>query len=123
MGAGNDFANGGEGDDFLFGGGGFDRLVGGEGNDTLHGGYGNDTLTGNEGADRFVFDAGRDIITDFEPGDDDIDLRSWNGLNTWSDVAGRLSQVGGDVHFTYGTHKLILQDTRVGQLDADDFIW
>lgn len=57
-------------------------IEGGSGNDQLRGGLGSDTLTGAGGADRFIFgsvqEAGlgvsKDIITDFNPGQDIIDL-------------------------------------------------
>ena len=69
--------------DTLTGNAGANALIGGGGIDVLTGGLGRDTLTG--GADRDVFDfntaadsavgAGiRDVITDFQPGLDDIDL-------------------------------------------------
>ena len=57
---------------------------GGGGNDRLMGGLGGDTLTGGAGADVFDYDAladspvgagSRDVITDFQRGLDDIDLR------------------------------------------------
>jgi Ca2+-binding RTX toxin-like protein len=90
-GEGNDFARGGKGHDVLYGDGGNDLLFGGTGNDTLSGGLGNDHLTGGTGADRFVvnaaFDgspaAGRDIITDFRPGIDVIDLLALNHPSMW----------------------------------------
>ncbi len=66
------------GADILYGGGGNDRLFGGEGDDTLYGGDGNDTLYGGDGRDDFVFKstdmAGNDIISDFELGQDILDL-------------------------------------------------
>ena len=53
-----------------------DSLDGGLGDDTLIGGEGNDTLTGGDGADTFIFGAGDgdDTITDFDVGNDVIDL-------------------------------------------------
>ncbi len=61
---------------------GNDTLVGGAGVDRLIGGPGIDTLTGNGGADIFSFVSGdsgaasgnRDLISDFTPGTDQIDL-------------------------------------------------
>ena len=94
-GSGNDVVDGGKHDDFLMGDGGndhiigghgWDRLSGGEGNDfleggdgedVLFGGAGNDLLSGGAREDHFLFleDAGGDVILDFTPGEDFIDLR------------------------------------------------
>ncbi|WP_259744418.1 Ig-like domain-containing protein, partial [Pseudomonas protegens] len=59
---------GGLGNDVLNGGGGDDLLIGGMGNNTLTGGSGSDTfqwLLGNNG---------HDVVTDFTPGTDKLDL-------------------------------------------------
>ncbi len=66
----------------LDGRGGRDVLTGGAGGDRLIGGTGVDTITGNGGADTFAFSTGdssaaagaHDLITDFTPGTDQIDL-------------------------------------------------
>lgn len=69
-----DVLNGGQSNDRLFGnrdddringGAGNDLLNGGGGSDRLNGGSGNDTMKGGDGADDFVFEAGRDLIEDF----------------------------------------------------------
>jgi Ca2+-binding RTX toxin-like protein len=81
-GAGNDTLKGENGDDSLMGGDGRDNLNGGDGNDMLAGGEGSDTLTGGDGADKFVFNGPddslignqRDVIKDFNPAVDRIDL-------------------------------------------------
>ncbi|MNZ25711.1 Poly(beta-D-mannuronate) C5 epimerase 7 [compost metagenome] len=65
------------GDDSLSGLIGDDALSGGGGNDILDGGQGNDLLSGGTGADSFVWnsgDTGVDRITDFTPGEDQLDL-------------------------------------------------
>jgi uncharacterized protein YkwD len=66
------------GNDTLSGSGGDDILLGGGGNDRIAGGLGGDRLTGNAGSDVFVFasasDITGDLITDFAPGVDRIDL-------------------------------------------------
>uniref|UniRef100_A0A923FQI5 Retention module-containing protein n=1 Tax=Pseudomonas marvdashtae TaxID=2745500 RepID=A0A923FQI5_9PSED len=59
------------------GGLGHDMLNGGGGDDILIGGLGNNTLTGGSGADTFQWQAGNsghDVITDFTPGLDKLDL-------------------------------------------------
>jgi Ca2+-binding RTX toxin-like protein len=66
---GNDAANA------LSGGAGNDRLTGGLGHDTLTGGVGNDVFDFNTLADSGVGAGIRDVIADFQPGLDDIDIR------------------------------------------------
>ncbi|MDR6609599.1 Ig-like domain-containing protein, partial [Pseudomonas synxantha] len=60
--------NGGLGNDILNGGGGDDWLIGGLGNNTLTGGAGIDTFQWLKG------NSGHDLITDFTPGTDKLDL-------------------------------------------------
>jgi Ca2+-binding RTX toxin-like protein len=63
----------------LLGDAGDDQLFGGEGADVLVGGEGVDQLTGGAGIDEFVFLAGEtgvDTVTDFDTGDDFINLES-----------------------------------------------
>jgi hypothetical protein len=70
------------GDDSLNGRGGNDTLSGGFGDDVLTGGRGVDRLEGNEGSDTFVFklnelrDPQPDVILDFEPGVDKVNLEN-----------------------------------------------
>lgn len=106
---GNNVLSGGDGADFLAGGGDADRLLGGNGNDTLTGQGGNDWLDGGKGTDTliggrgsrdiFVLDGAdnaRDVILDFELGEDRIDISQLNSLGVgWttietSDAAGTL---------------------------------
>jgi Ca2+-binding RTX toxin-like protein len=83
---GNELANtivGNDGINVLDGGAGDDVIWAYAGNDVLIGGMGKDVLNGGEGADRFVYlqagesvtgAATRDVIHDFTPGLDKIDL-------------------------------------------------
>ncbi|WDH36892.1 retention module-containing protein [Pseudomonas chlororaphis] len=59
---------GGLGNDVLNGGGGDDLLIGGMGNNTLTGGSGSDTFQWQQG------NSGHDLVTDFTPGIDKLDL-------------------------------------------------
>ncbi|WP_416738915.1 retention module-containing protein [Pseudomonas sp. NFX71] len=61
----------------ITGGLGNDVLNGGGGDDLLIGGLGNNTLTGGAGADTFQWlkdNSGHDVVTDFTPGTDKLDL-------------------------------------------------
>ncbi|WJN60294.1 glycosyl hydrolase family 28-related protein [Pseudomonas sp. SO81] len=95
--AGNDLLLGTSANETLLGLGGADTLMGGAGHDMLVGGLGRDTLTGGDGVDTFRFDTlhdsyrngspSCDLITDFDPTTDRIDLSALgfsglgNGLN------------------------------------------
>ncbi|WP_198376067.1 right-handed parallel beta-helix repeat-containing protein [Neoroseomonas rubea] len=74
-----DLIAGAAGHDRLFGEAGEDWLSGGDGADLLHGGAGNDQLRGGAGADTFVATpgGGADLVLDFTPGEDRIDLRAF----------------------------------------------
>lgn len=77
---GSDTLLGKDGDDSLFGESGDDFIEGGNGNDTISGGNGTNTLTGGDGADTFQFSwhsLGKNIITDFDPSEDKIEIDSF----------------------------------------------
>ena len=71
-----------EGNDHLTGGTLADVLLGGAGNDILIGGLGNDVLSGGAGSNTFKFlemsgtsaNFGKDVIVDFHPGQDRIEI-------------------------------------------------
>ncbi|REJ48664.1 MAG: hypothetical protein DWQ51_18425 [Microcystis wesenbergii TW10] len=99
---GNSLANsltGGAGNDTLSGLGGNDTLDGGDGNDTLTGGSGTDTMTDGVGDDIYQFlsvsdstpNGTRDVLTDFTPGFDRIDLSVIDANTT----------IAGDQAFTF----------------------
>ena len=79
---GRDVLSGGAGCDTLLGGIGNDRIYGGRGGDDIYGGAGRDVMTGGPGCDAFIyqsasdspFGTSHDVITDFQPGFDWIDL-------------------------------------------------
>ena len=93
-----DLLYGGAGQDRIDGEGGSDTLFGGSGSDALIGNLGRDEMTGGWGADVFQFafrsapgvfasDTGtdaatRDVILDFHPGQDRIDLQAYAN---WTD--------------------------------------
>ncbi|WP_181817361.1 calcium-binding protein [Paracoccus pantotrophus] len=138
-GEGNDTLIGGTGHDSLLGGAGDDLLQGGDGSDTLAGGAGSDTLVGGLGADVFVFsatedlDGSIDVILDFQPGEDRIDLAGL-GLTfigsenfsapgqlraDWSQAGAHrlLVDLDGD-----GTAELTIQLGGLEQLNASDLL-
>jgi len=93
------------GDDSLYGDDGDDMLAGGAGDDLLDGGEGDDTAWGGGGADTIVFrdGYGHDVVMDFDPAADRVNLTS-GGVETWADVQERL---GSD---SDGTARLTLED-------------
>ncbi|MEJ6391126.1 calcium-binding protein [Gymnodinialimonas ulvae] len=66
-------------DDVLIGGAGSDVLSGGAGADLIEDGHGTDTLMGGDGADIYILraDGARDLIQDFQQGQDRLDLSDW----------------------------------------------
>lgn len=91
-GAGDDLISGGDGNDLVLGGAGDDELTGDAGDDTIRGGAGadiidggegDDSLSGGRGNDLFVYqdgNSGSDIIQDFDPDHDTLDLTGITGL-------------------------------------------
>ena len=137
----NDELRGSWGDDTLDGGAGADVLLGQTGNNILNGnsgsdrlvsGNGDDTMSGGMGADVFVFprDFGHkaDVITDFQPGIDSIEvserLIDYIGLDP-DDPAGSLERffvttADGDLRLNFGTS--LESVTFLGITDPMDII-
>ena len=90
------------GDDHLAGGTLADVLLGGAGNDTLIGGLGNDVLSGGAGSNTFKFlemfgtsaNFGKDVIVDFKPGQDVIEIDH----SLFADTAALLAAITDDGH-------------------------
>lgn len=97
---------GGSGRDILTGVGGADRLFGGAGDDILRDGAGSDTLTGGAGRDLFIlsYDGQHDVITDFTPGEDRLDLSGWPMVRAKSQLTLEITATGFRV--TYGDEVL-----------------
>jgi Ca2+-binding RTX toxin-like protein len=125
---GNDTLLGGSGDDSLYGQDGADLLFGGSGADLLMGGAGHDTLYGEAGRDVFAFDDGfgRDVISDFRPGDQ-INLAAdlnGTGIASPADLV-QMDMVSGGTTASGAKFTLITigADTiRLDNVDAADFI-
>jgi hypothetical protein len=100
-GEGDDIFNGGAGTDIITGGLGADRIDVGSGDDYVSGGAGDDLLRTGSGDDVVAYDTpdiGDDIISDFKPGHDVIDLSALTGITNVSDL--EIKQVGKDVLIT-----------------------
>ena len=125
-GDGDDTLLGDRGDDALDGGDGDDHLDGGRGDDTLDGGDGDDVLTGGRDDDLFVFDAGSgfDVITDFKPGDDLIQLNGFS-IADFDDLLDAAENDGSDVVITLddGIDELRLVGLHTDELSGDDFMF
>ncbi len=108
------------GNDRIFGSNEADRLDGGEGDDFIRGNGGDDYLIGGAGADTFSFvDAwGRDVVEDFGPGEDRIEIDV-----AFADLI--IEQVGADTEIrpdgdTTG-RSIVLLGVDAGQLTASQF--
>ena len=122
--------NGEDGSDFLAGFGGNDTLNGGAGNDHLVGGAGKDLLTGGSGNDIFHYialsDSGvtaatRDLIADFEPGVDKIDLFNIDANRTNGAATNdAFTFIGTKVPFTGSAGQLHAFWSAIGQIVEGD---
>lgn len=133
-GNGADTLSGGAGDDRLIGGGGRDSLLGGEGEDRMNGGGGNDTIDGGAGsdiyrggtgADVFVFaaDGARDVVRDFRPGEDRLDLSAFGFTGLSEVLEGARERNGGLILDLGGGDALRLARVEREDLSAADFIF
>jgi len=122
-GSGPDALRGGSGDDQLDGGDDNDVLLGGPGSDRLTGGTGADYLEGGAGSDTFVLgsQAGQVTIGDYADGNDTIDFANSDGAVDFDRIDANAVQDGFDVRIPLGDLTLVLFNTRLSALDADDF--
>ena len=94
-----------------------------------NGGAANELLMGGAGADRFVFSGhnGTDTIANFQHGIDSIELSGYSAaLASFADLAGHISQVGGDVQVDLGAKvagagTIMLEHTQLASITASDF--
>jgi hypothetical protein len=138
---GKDVAFGGRGDDLIFGGKGKDHLFGlsgndavvgegdkddlfgGSGRDLLLGGADKDVMFGGPGNDTFLIRKGTgvDTIADLQAGDR-IDIRDFN-FASFQAVLNAAHQSHGDVVIDLGgKDKLVIEDTKLSDLHAEQFI-
>lgn len=120
---------------------GRDRLNGSAGDDVITGGAGADTLTGGAGADTFVYQSMRDaadLITDFAPAQDVLDLRALlaglgivgdpqqsGHLRLVANAAGTLVQIDSDGFAGAGVPRTLvtLSGVQPGQLSGQNFAY
>ena len=116
-GTGSDMLVGGSGNDLLIAGSGNEYLVGGRGNNTLVGGAGYDAMTGGGRADVFVLPGvGHDVITDFSPGVDLLDvapagITSLSGMIITGNSSGSLILFGSSAVILPGVDPVLLTNT------------
>ena len=108
-------------DDMMAGGGGDDVLNGGAGNDILNDGSGEDDMTGGAGNDLFVMtaDGERDIIRDFDPARDQLDLTAFNFLYQSSQLT--ITPTGYGCLITFRGEEIEIHSADGQPLTADDF--
>jgi len=120
-GTGNDTAN------YLLGNSGDNRLSGFASNDILNGGRGNDVLTGGADADIFIFlkHGGRDVVTDFLPGVDKVNLVGQNAIADFADLMANHAEFShGNVEIHLGGKDvLVLENIDLDDLSMSDFLF
>jgi beta-glucanase (GH16 family) len=108
---------------FLGGNAGDNKLTGGAGGDLIVGGGGNDLLTGKGGNDTFAFrpDDGYDVITNFTPGSDRIELQKF-GFTRVDEVMSRLVVTPTGSALVLGDDQAIhLRSVDISALSNKDF--
>lgn len=113
--------NGTGGDDILNGGSGADLLHGNAGNDILIDGAGSDTLRGDSGADLFVLvqDNATDVILDFQPGEDRIDISALGVVGGVEHLI--VTSISWGAELRYGTSIIEVRSANGASLSAADF--
>ncbi len=100
-------------------------LLGGAGDDTIDGGAGGDVLFGEAGADVFVFQRGTggDVIGDFQPGVDKIQLTGL-GFASFAQLAANLVENGGTSALNLGNGDfIVITGVAMAQLQPTDFVF
>ena len=116
-----DILSGGGDSDIILGGYGDDTLTGAGGRDILSDGTGADILTGGAGADLFILcsDGNLDTITDFDPGQDKLDLSGYHMLYDASQL--QVTSTNWGAILSYQGEVLHVYRAGGGALDASHF--
>lgn len=122
-----DMIIGGGGRDTIKAGGGADIVRGNGGRDVIDGGGGADLLIGGGGRDTFAFknNSGDDIVKDFRPGKDLIDLSLAREIDDFADLlANHVSDVSGDLIIAVsGSSDVTFEGVQIADLAESDFIF
>ena len=107
--------------DVLFAQNAGQALKGGGGDDLLRDGAGMNQLTGGTGADTFMLvgDGGTDRITDFELGQDRLDLSHWSGFTHVQQLTVTSTATGAILSFS--NEQLVVESADGRSLSATDF--
>jgi len=107
---GGDTLVGTNGAEILVGGAGDDLIETGWGHDTIYDGAGSDTIQAGFGQDLFILsgDGARDVIENFEPWNDRLDLGNWAFLRHRDQV--QITAVPGGALLQFGDEELELRD-------------
>lgn len=102
-----------------------DVITGDDQSNVIRGGSGNDVMAGGAGADIFVFfeaDAGVDVITDFNFGEDSLLFMTNDPGVTTENLLGNLTQFGDDVELALNNKVITFEDAMVADFQTDDFM-
>lgn len=126
-GTGQDYFYMGAGDDQMFGGDGVDVLIGGGGNDLFDGGAGTDYLFLGAGKDTVKFNgsSGVDVINNFDPSQDVINLQGSSfAIHSFNQALDATADFGSFSIITFDSQTAIwLIGVAPGQLNAGDFLF
>ncbi|MEO1197829.1 MAG: calcium-binding protein, partial [Pseudomonadota bacterium] len=91
--------------------------------DKLEGEAGKDVLIGGNGRDEFHFGKkdGSDVIKDFDPNGDKIDVSAIKSIKKFSDID--LDKRGSDTLVDLGKTEVLLEDIAPRDLGAGDFLF
>lgn len=124
-GGGNDILSGGDEADHLTGGAGLDSLYGGNGDDTMVADSAHDLLDGGAGNDLYVVKAAAGVtrIVGFETNNllERIDLTDFAQVTAIANLT--ITQTGAHVTITAQDLSIVLQDTALADIGANDFLF